>query len=171
MPAKILILGGAKSGKSGMALAKAGELAGGGRKVFVATAQAYDREMVDRITAHQRERDATWTTVEEPLALDRVLREAEPGPVMLVDCLTMWLTNCLLHDENSVLQAIDDLIGTVGDCQANLILVANEVGLGIVPDNALARKFRDLAGMLNQKIARAADEVYFCAAGLSLKMK
>lgn len=169
---RLLVLGGARSGKSDFALARAEESAAGGQElVFVATAEAHDQEMIDRIEAHQAQRGPEWVTIEEPIALPEVLLAANPESVFLVDCLTIWLSNRMAEDGDQAEAALDQLARGVKDCPAELILVSNEVGLGIVPDNALARRFRDLSGAMNRKVAEVADEVYFVAAGLPLKMK
>ncbi len=167
-----LILGGAKSGKSDFAQALAERTAG--RRVYIATAEARDQEMAERIRRHQQARDATWTTVEEPLALEEALRKrAAPDAAVLVDCLTLWLSNLLgaglapaeIEARGRALAGM--LTGLAGP----VILVANEVGMGIVPDNALARSFRDLAGGLNRTLAAACQRVVLVAAGLPLHLK
>lgn len=163
------ILGGARSGKS----RRAQQLAEGvaGTHVFIATAQAFDAEMADRIDRHRRDRDQRWQTVEAPVDLAGALRiHAGPGRVVLIDCLTLWLSNILLAGAD-VEGAIDSLADTLIQVQGDLFVVSNEVGLGIVPDNALARQFRDHAGRLHQRVAAAADHVEWMAAGLSIRMK
>ena len=165
----LLVLGGARSGKSRYAQQRAEAL--DGRHVFVATAEAWDDEMHDRIAQHRTDRGAMWETVETPLELARAIAANNaPGTVLLVDCLTLWASNLLLgeHDSDA---AVADLCAAVGAFEGHIILVANEVGLGIVPDNALARRFRDVAGRINQAVARTVDEVMFVAAGLPLKLK
>jgi len=168
-----LILGGAKSGKSRLALALAEEA--GGRRVFLATAQAGDGEMRERIRRHQAERGPQWSTLEEPLDLAGALKGADAaGVVMVVDCLTLWLSN-LMTVAQLADQEIEDkcreLAQLLPGLQAQVILVANEVGLGIVPDNALARAYRDLAGSLNQRLAQVCGRVILVAAGLPLALK
>lgn len=164
-----LILGGARSGKSrrAEALASQTDLA----PLYVATATAGDDEMRARIAEHRARRDSRWESVEEPLALAALLaRESRPDRVILIDCLTLWLTNLMLGDhdraaaESALLQELRLVRGPV-------ILVSNEVGLGIVPDNSLARAFRDAQGRLNQSVAACADRVEFMAAGLPLVLK
>ena len=173
MSTKTLILGGAKSGKSSLAL----ELGGrhDGPRLFVATAQAGDAEMAQRIARHQAQRGPEWTTVEEPLALAQTLNSLDrPERLILVDCLTLWLGNLLTVaglEAEAVEQRGRQLADTVAGLAGPIILVANEVGLGIVPDNPLARAFRDLAGGLNQGLARICDQVVFTAAGLPLVLK
>jgi len=160
-----LVLGGARAGKSSYALA----LLGGG--LFVATAEAGDAEMAERIAVHRAERGESWTTIEEPLDLAGVLRRhvGDSRP-LLVDCLTLWLSN-LMHRDRDVGEATAALLAALGERGSETVLVANEVGLGIVPDNALARRFRDAQGTLNRRIAARADRVVLMAAGLPLVLK
>lgn len=161
-----LVLGGARSGKS--ALAERLTLAAGGPPVYVATAEAWDDEMRARIALHRAQRDGQgWRTIEAPISMPQALGETS-GPV-LVDCLTLWLTNLMLG-EHDIEAATTALLAAL-DRPALTVLVANEVGLGIVPDNALARRFRDAAGRLNQTVAARADTVVFTAAGLPLVLK
>jgi len=162
----LLVLGGARSGKSRHAQAVAE--ARGDAPVFIATAQAFDDEMRERISRHQANRDTRWRTVEAPLDLAEAI--AETTGVVLVDCLTLWASNLLLA-ETDWEAATGRLIDAIGARRGTLILVANEVGLGIVPDNALARRFRDMAGTINQRVAAAVDRVHFLAAGLPLALK
>lgn len=164
-----LVLGGARSGKS----RRAEELvtAMGGRPVYLATAAAGDAEMAARIAHHRARRGHHWHTVEEPLELAAALaRHATPQAAVLVDCLTLWLSN-LYGAGRDVLDATNALIQALHTAQGPVVLVSNEVGLGIVPDNALARRFRDDAGRLNQAVAEIATHVVFVAAGLSLTLK
>lgn len=172
-PHSVLILGGAKSGKSSQAQALAEGW--GGRLIYLATAQAHDQEMVRRIARHQADRGPAWSTLEEPLDLSAALRQADaPGTVFLVDCLTLWLSNLVLAaelDDDQVAARGEELARLLPGLEARVILVANEVGLGIVPDNALARRWRDLAGSLNQRLARACDAVLLITAGLPLALK
>ena len=160
-----LVLGGARSGKSRQAEALVTRHPP--PWTYVATAQAFDAEMHDRIAEHRAHRDAGWRTVEAPLDLAAAL--AVPGPA-LADCLTLWLTNLMLggHDVLAATAALDAALDIRA---APTVLVANEVGLGIVPDNALARAFRDQAGRLNQHLAARADTVVFVAAGLPIVLK
>lgn len=162
-----LVLGGARSGKSRLAEARITAL--DGPWVYVATGQAYDDEMRERISHHREGRDPRWETVEEPVQISRVLKEAGGRPV-LVDCLTLWLTN-LLMQERDVAQGVEELLKALRLREGPTVLVGNEVGLGIVPQNALARRFRDEAGLLHQRIAAEAGEVVFVAAGLPLMLK
>lgn len=168
-PYSLLVLGGARSGKSGYAQRRAEALAGD--RVFVATAQALDAEMAERIARHRRDRGDRWRTIEAPLDLAPVIvTEARADRVLLVDCLTLWVSNLLLAD-CPVEPAVAALRAALAAARGPVVLVANEVGLGIVPDNALARRFRDAAGWVNQAVAAAADEVQFLAAGLPLTLK
>lgn len=164
-----LVLGGARSGKSGFAQRQAESLPGD--LIYVATAQALDAEMADRIARHQAERGARWQTVEAPLDLTKVIESKScPENVLLVDCLTLWASN-LMFAESDLAQAISGLSSALGKVPGKIILVSNEVGLGIVPDNALARRFRDVAGEINQAVARSVDSVVFVAAGLPMVLK
>lgn len=165
----LFVLGGARSGKSRYAQDRAE--ATGGAAMFVATAQAYDGEMADRIARHQADRDARWTTIDAPLALpDAITAHAGAGRVLLIDCLTLWTSNVMLAEQDMD-AATEALVAAIHAAPGTLVIVANEVGLGIVPDNALARRFRDCAGRLNQRVAAAADEVVLIAAGLPIKLK
>ena len=165
----LLVLGGARSGKSAHAQARAEVL--GGQLIYIATAQAFDEEMVDRIARHRADRDARWTTVEEPLDLPAaIVAASRRDRVVLVDCLTLWASNLLLA-EHDLTAAADALTKAISGCQGPLILVANEVGLGIVPDNLLARRFRDYAGSINQSVAAVASEVVIMFAGLPMTIK
>ncbi len=167
----VLIGGGARSGKSRFALARARAL--GERRVFVATGQAFDREMERRIALHRDERGEEFTTVEEPLELVRVLRELPAADAVLVDCLTLWLSNLLVRgdDEQAIAHAVADLCAVLAARRRHVVVVTNEVGLGIVPDNALARTFRDLAGRAHQEIAAIADEVHVAILGSVLRLR
>jgi adenosylcobinamide kinase/adenosylcobinamide-phosphate guanylyltransferase len=168
LPSLTLILGGARSGKSRHA-ERLVEAAGGG--IYLATAEPGDDEMRQRILDHRARRGSAWQTVEEPRDLAQALvRAGAAGRPVLVDCLTLWLSNILLagYDLPAECQALLAALPRIG---VPVLLVANEVGLGIVPDNALARRFRDTAGRLNQDIAAIADRVLFIAAGLPLVLK
>jgi adenosylcobinamide kinase / adenosylcobinamide-phosphate guanylyltransferase len=168
-PGAVLVLGGARSGKSGFAERLVVET--GLDTHYVATGRAWDDEMVERIAHHRASRGDGWQTHEEPLALvDRLAALDEPGNVVLVDCLTLWVTN-LMMEERPITDEFARLAQHVKEARAKLVFVSNEVGLGIVPENRMAREFRDHAGRLHQSIAAQAAEVYFVAAGLPLKMK
>ncbi len=165
----VLVIGGARSGKSVFAegLAEASGLA----KVYVATGRAFDREMSERIDIHKERRASGWENVEDPFDLAGVLAKVSgPDKAVLVDCLTLWITNLML-EEKDVLAESEAVLDILPELEGRVIFVSSEVGLGIVPDNYLARAFRDHAGRLHQQIAAIADEVYFVAAGLPLKMK
>lgn len=165
----LLVLGGARSGKSRYAQARAEAL--GLRRIFVATAQAFDNEMEDRIALHRADRGTDWETIEAPLDLAGTIDACSMSDrVLLVDCLTLWTTNLILGEHN-VDAATTTLAASLGAAKGPVILVANEVGYGIVPDNALARRFRDEAGIINQRIAATVDEVQLVAAGLPLRLK
>ena len=168
-PHSLFVLGGARSGKSGYAQARAEALPG--HHVFIATAEAHDEEMRERIARHRAERDARWTTVDAPRDLIEAIDAwSGTGAVVLVDCLTLWTSNLMLGDANMD-AARHRLRDCIGRFDGQLLFVANEVGLGIVPDNALARRFRDEAGRLNQLIAAIASEVVLLAAGIPVKLK
>jgi adenosylcobinamide kinase / adenosylcobinamide-phosphate guanylyltransferase len=165
----VLVIGGARSGKSAFAEGLAAK--SGLSKVYVATGQAFDREMSDRIDLHKARRGPDWENVEDPFDLARVLKNAAgEGRAVLVDCLTLWVTNLMLEQRDVDAEA-DALLELLPALAGQVIFVSSEVGLGIVPDNYMARAFRDHAGRLHQNIAAIADEVYFVAAGLPLKMK
>ena len=174
------ITGGARSGKSSFALKEASKAQG--QKAYIATAEALDGEMKDRIEKHKLERGDEWITYEEQIKVSDVLMDIKGkcGAVLL-DCLTLWLSNVLLcakmgaQEAQSPEDSINDFVvclnGLNGSEDYNLYIVSNEVGMGIVPENKLARKFRDLAGILNRKVAEIADEVYLVTAGIPLKIK
>lgn len=166
--AVILITGGARSGKSTRAEARARAFPG--RPVYVATAEALDAEMEARIARHRERRETDWIEREVPLDLVPALVASDGGGARLVDCLTLWLSN-LMHAERNWEREVEALAGALPRLKSPVVLVTNEVGLGIVPDNALARSFRDAAGIMNQVIAAAADEVEFVVAGLPMKLK
>ncbi len=173
LPPITLILGGTRSGKSAHAesLITRGIGMHWNDALYIATAQIGDAEMAVRIHNHQARRGANWTTIEEPLALARTLRkEISARRPALVDCLTLWLTNIMLSDHDPYKEEAE-LIGSLAELAGPVVFVSNEVGLGIVPDNALARAFRDHAGRLNQHIAAAAQRVEFIAAGLPVTLK
>jgi len=166
----VLVLGGARSGKTGFAERLA--MGAGISPAYLATAEALDSEMRERVESHRRQREGRFETLEEPLALAAAIgRAAARHDLILVDCLTLWITN-LLGAGRDVAEAVDELSATLAALESSrVILVSNEVGLGIVPDNPLARTFRDLAGSTHQRIAEICDDVYFVVAGLPLTLK
>jgi|SRR5918992_812788 adenosylcobinamide kinase/adenosylcobinamide-phosphate guanylyltransferase len=167
----ILITGGARSGKSKYAEQRAGEM--GDRRLYVATAEAKDEEMSQRIAEHQKRRGNQWRTIEEPVELAEAL-QVQRGKTdsALVDCLTLWISNLLTgRDEKYVEEKVEQLVETLPQLDFHVVLVTNEVGWGIVPDNPLARQFRDLAGWTNQRIAQAAGEVVLMVAGVPMIVK
>jgi len=169
LPPVTLVLGGARSGKS--RYAERITVAHPRGCVYVATAEIGDAEMAERVRKHQSRREAHWRTVEAPLEIgDAIVAQTEQGAAVLVDCLTLWLSNLMAagHDPGQETEALVRALGQVG---GPVMFVSNEVGLGIVPDNALARAFRDQAGWLNQRIAEIANTVFFVAAGLPLRLK
>lgn len=164
-----LVLGGARSGKSAHAEGLIAKV--DGAPVYIATAEPGDDEMADRIAAHRARRGEGWRTVEAPIELaDAVRAEARPGNVVLVDCLTIWLSN-LLFAARDIDADMAGLMDALSEVEGPVVLVSNEVGLGIVPENALARAFRDHAGRLNQMVAQAADTVVLVTAGLPMTLK
>jgi adenosylcobinamide kinase/adenosylcobinamide-phosphate guanylyltransferase len=163
-----LVLGGARSGKSAFAQAEAERIAAA--PILIATAEALDGEMADRIAAHRTARGPAWRTIEAPQALREAIVDQSADSVIVVDCLTLWLNNLMMRDlsvEDEMRHLVDGLAGI----QSHLILVANEVGFGIVPENRLARNFRDHAGRLNQMIAAKADRVVLVVAGIAMEIK
>lgn len=171
---RILILGGARSGKSSYAL----KLAESNwcRPLYVATAEAFDKEMTARIAAHKKVRSRRWACAEEPLEIARLIQRADKlypaRDVLLIDCFTLWLSNVIFKEGlKSFARRKADLLKVVRNSKRSLIMVSNEVGLGIVPESESGRQFRDLAGWLNQDLASVADTVVFIAAGLPLVLK
>lgn len=164
----ILITGGARSGKSRHA--EGHTRAFPGTPIYIATAEAFDAEMRQRIETHQARRGPEWQLREAPLDLVAALTETDGQGPRLVDCLTLWLSN-LMHAGRDWNAATDELAEALARQTSPVILVTNEVGLGIVPDNALARAFRDAAGIVNQKIAAIADDVEFVISGLPMRLK
>jgi adenosylcobinamide kinase/adenosylcobinamide-phosphate guanylyltransferase len=170
MPGHVLILGGARSGKTGFAERMA--MRAGQRPLYLATAETLDDEMRDRVRLHRQQRHGSFATHEEPIELAPALqRLAAQHDVILVDCLTLWISN-LLGVGRNVAEAVDDLSTVLQRIElTRVILVSNEVGLGIVPENALARMFRDLAGSTHQQLGEICDEVHFVVAGLPMTLK
>ena len=166
----ILITGGARSGKSEYAERRAVEM--GGRRLYVATAEANDEEMAQRISEHRKRRGTQWRTIEEPLELsEALLAERGTTDCALVDCLTLWISNLLIRHDKHASEKVEELIEKLPELNFHLVFVTNEVGWGIVPDNPLARKFRDLAGWTNQRIAQAANEVILMVSGMPMIAK
>lgn len=169
----VLVGGGARSGKSRFAQARASAL--GPRRIFLATAQAFDDEMRDRIARHRDERGAAFRTIEEPLALPEALGALDEADadVVLVDCLTLWLSNVLMRDPapEPALRRIDDLGRAIAARRCHVVLVSNEVGMGIVPEPPLARVFRDLSGHAHQRLGDEADEIYVALLGQILRLR
>ncbi|MEM0947149.1 MAG: bifunctional adenosylcobinamide kinase/adenosylcobinamide-phosphate guanylyltransferase [Pseudomonadota bacterium] len=168
MGKSILITGGARSGKSTFAERVTLEL--GRPAVYIATAEARDDEMEKRIALHQARRGDEWSTVAEPFALCDVLHDSDGGPPRLVDCVTLWLTNLVLAERDWVGE-VAELTSLLPELKSPVVFVTNEVGWGIVPDNKLARDFRDAAGKANQRIAEACDELWLCVSGCPLRIK
>ena len=165
----VLVIGGARSGKSAYAqgLAEAQAL----ERLYLATAAAGDAEMAARIARHQADRGEGWTVLEEPLELAQALTiQARPGRVVLIDCLTLWLSNLMIAGRDPAPQ-IAGLASAIEGLKGPAILVSNEVGMGIVPDNKLGREFRDWQGRANEEAARACDSAILVAAGLPLQLK
>jgi adenosylcobinamide kinase/adenosylcobinamide-phosphate guanylyltransferase len=163
--------GGARSGKSAFALTRA--MALGSRRVFLATAECLDDEMRARVACHREERGAGFRTIEAPRQLLEALHGLEDVDVVLIDCLTLWLSNLLLDDEPtaSIEARIAELVQWLVVRRCHTVIVTNEVGMGIVPDNALARRFRDLTGRAHQRLGAACDEVYLAALGQVIRLK
>ena len=169
LPPVTLVLGGARSGKS--SYAERITVVHPRGCVYVATAEIGDDEMAERVRKHQARREAHWRTIEAPLELaPAIVSETEQGAAVLVDCLTLWLSNLMAAGRDPA-QETEGLIRALGQAGGPVVFVSNEVGMGIVPDNALARAFRDHAGRINQRIAEIANTVFFVAAGLPLRLK
>lgn len=168
LPKLTLVLGGAASGKSahGEALITGSGLA----PVYIATAQAFDAEMRSKIDTHRSTRGPGWRTIEEPLDLPRALATVTSTEAVLIDCATLWLTNLILSEADPQ-GAEEQLLAALKTCPAPVVIVSNEVGQGIVPDNALSRRFRNAQGRLNQRLAAQADSVIAVMAGLPLTLK
>jgi len=173
LPKLTVVIGGAASGKS--AFAEALVLASSRPRIYVATAEVWDAEMAAKVAAHRAARGAGWRTVEEPRDIARALREVSPAEAVLIDCATLWLTNVMLADpapsDAALVTAMSDLLATLAACPAPVVIVTNETGQGIVPDNALARRFRSTQGTLNQGLAAQAGLVVAVIAGLPLVLK
>lgn len=168
LPRLTLVLGGAASGKSRYAesLINRSNLS----KIYIATAQAFDDEMKEKIQAHQNDRGADWHTIEAPLDVSGALEFGTPKHAILIDCATLWLTNLILKDAWSDAES-GAFLAALSRCKCPVIVVSNEVGQGVVPDNALSRKFRNAQGRLNQELASQADTVVAVLAGMPLALK
>jgi|CXWL01.1.fsa_nt_gi adenosylcobinamide kinase/adenosylcobinamide-phosphate guanylyltransferase len=167
----ILVTGGASSGKSAFALTVTGKR---GARIFVATGQPRDAEMAERIRRHQEARGAEWAVAEVPVALAAWIRRAGSRyGVIVVDCLTLWLSNLLARhcDQDAIRRRVETLIEAIRSCGSHIVLVTNELGSGVVPMHRETRRFRQLAGEVNQQIARAADDVYWVVSGLPVHIK
>ena len=167
------VLGGCRSGKSSHALALAADRIGA-ENCFIATCVPYDDEMQDRVRRHQQERGKDWRTVDAPLELsEAVEKHAETADVMIVDCLTLWMNNLIMEDlsDEAVFEKVEALKSALEKVQCPVFLVSNEVGTGIVPENRLARRFRDLTGFANQRVAVFADQVIWMVAGIPVRIK
>lgn len=167
----IFITGGARSGKSSFALSEATNIPG--PKAYIATAEACDEEMRQRIENHKKQRTKDWDTFEEPIKVADVIQGIKTKyNLLIIDCLTLWLSNIMQSDAD-VMEEMEKLVHIL--CAASPVsrvyIVSNEVGMGIVPDNELARRFRDMAGLLNQRVTEFADEVYLMVSGIPLKVK
>jgi adenosylcobinamide kinase/adenosylcobinamide-phosphate guanylyltransferase len=168
-PKVMLITGGARAGKS--RYAERLMTARPAHHAVIATATAGDAEMAERIARHKAERDKTWETIEQPISVRAAIRNAaRPDRILLVDCLTLWISN-LLGEQRDIVVEMLGLVGTLKIAAGPVIIVSNEVGLGIVPDNPLARAFRDNLGRANQLVAAAAEVVVFMAAGIPIILK
>lgn len=167
----VLVGGGVRSGKSAFALRLARTL--GDRRTFIATAQALDTEMEARIARHRAERGDEFHTVEETTDLAAALSSLPQPDVVVVDCLTLWISNLLMRDETQeqVLQRVDDMLEVLSSRRFHALMVTNEVGMGVVPESALGRVFRDIVGLTHQRIAAHADEVYVALMGNMLRIK
>ena len=170
----IFITGGRRSGKSSYALELAESL--GKNCLYLATAEAHDEEMEARIACHKEERGNGWETAEEPFHVADLIRNSSKYDVILVDCLTLWLCNVMHEDENIIdeeyiLEKIDDLTAACRESDSIVVAVTNELGLGVIPDNPLSRQFTDLAGIMNQRMATAADRVVLTVSGIPMTIK
>jgi len=183
----IFITGGARSGKSTYALSNATKISG--NKAYIATAEALDEEMRERIEKHKKQRGKDWDTYEEPLRIAEIIKEIEGKyTAIVIDCLTLWLSNIMIRTQNTgyriqtIEMEIEGFLDSLsrfkkspvcglGSGFCSLYIVSNEVGMGIVPENDMARRFRDIAGFLNQRVAEIAHEVYLLISGIPLKVK
>jgi adenosylcobinamide kinase/adenosylcobinamide-phosphate guanylyltransferase len=169
----IFVIGGCRSGKSRYALETAEKLAGD-KKVFIATCVPQDDEMKQRVAKHQKARNQSWPTVEEPVHLpEAILQRNQEVDVIVVDCLTLWVSNLLMEteDEEKLKKNVSQLIDTLENATCTIVLVSNEVGTGIVPENKLVRRYRDIMGLANQAVANTAGKVIWMVAGIPVTVK
>lgn len=174
LPQTTVILGGARSGKSSYA-ERLIDMSGL-PKTYIATAQVWDDEMRDRVDQHKTARGPEWQTIESPFGINKTLYDMPPGRAVLLDCVTLWLSNVMIADDDAdsvvhINSEVDQLIQTITQCKSPVVVVSNEVGQGIVPENALARRFRDVHGRMNQRLAAQADLAVLVTAGLPLVLK
>jgi adenosylcobinamide kinase / adenosylcobinamide-phosphate guanylyltransferase len=166
----IFVVGGCRSGKSRHALELAEKITDIHR-IFIATCVPYDEEMKDRVRRHQQDRGSAWTTVDAPVELaDAILKQSQRAHVILADCMTLWMSNLLMGSEN-LDRRVEELTAAINQAQCPVIVVSNEVGTGIVPENALARQYRDAVGFANQKVAACVDKVVWMVAGIPVLVK
>jgi len=166
----VFVTGGARSGKSSFALSEALKIAG--KKAFIATAEETDEEMKDRINRHRQDRGNGWKTFEEPVAIARLVKGIDGRyPVIVIDCLTLWLANLMMSGLDPEKETGRLVAALRALKKSRVFIVSNEVGMGIVPENELARRFRDMAGRLNQRVAEVSDEVYVTFSGIPVKIK
>ena len=166
----IFVLGGCRIGKIRHSL-ELSEKITDIHRVFIATCVPYDDEMKDRVRRHRQDRGSTWTTVDAPVELaDAILKQSQNARVILADCLTLWMSNLLMESEN-LESRVEELTAAINKAQCPVIIVSNEVGTGIVPENALARQYRDAAGFANQKVAACVDKVIWMVAGIPILVK
>ena len=166
----IFVVGGCRSGKSRHALELAEQISGVHR-IFIATCVPYDEEMKDRVRRHQKDRGSTWTTVDAPVELAAaILEHSQSACVILADCLTLWMSNLLMESEDLETR-VEELTTAIHKAKCPVVIVSNEVGTGIVPENALARQFRDAVGLANQRVAACVDKVIWMVAGIPVLVK
>ncbi|MBI5183327.1 MAG: bifunctional adenosylcobinamide kinase/adenosylcobinamide-phosphate guanylyltransferase [Nitrospinae bacterium] len=168
-----MVIGGARGGKSNFALSLAEGM--GDRRIYLATAEALDQEMEERIRLHKESRSDLWDTVEEPLEIATLLSDLKGRcDVVVLDCLTLWLSNLIMKGDNTdevIIGRVEELSKMIFNLDYSIVIVSNEVGMGIVPENRLARRFREIAGMANQILSDAASDVYMVMAGIPVKIK
>ena len=172
MKETILVIGGCRSGKSSHALHLADQISG--QKIFIATCMPQDKEMEQRVLRHQQQRGSAWKTLDVPLLIPETInKHRQKGSVILIDCLTLWINNLMMEDEDptKIDAKIRKLTQSIVKAEYPVILVSNEVGTGIVPENRLARLFRDITGFANQKVANCVDRVIWMVAGIPVKIK